>query len=72
MPFTWPTPGVRTWTAPARSYFGTCNAAASADDHVCPVGVYRISGRVMGCDCACHVERRVALMGAPKPKRGKR
>ncbi|MBF9068544.1 hypothetical protein [Streptacidiphilus fuscans] len=63
VPFVWPTVGVRTWTAPERSYFGTCNAAGMADDHVCPVGVYRINGRVLGCDCRCHARRRARLSG---------
>ncbi|MEY9849592.1 hypothetical protein ABH940_006701 [Streptacidiphilus sp. BW17] len=65
VPFDRPMPGARTWTPPARSHFGTCNAA-TADDHVCPVDVYRINGRVMGCDCSCHDERRVRLRGAKR------
>lgn len=63
VPFVFPTPGVRTWTPPAQSFFGTCNPAATAEDHVCPVGVYKVRGRVMGCDCLCHVTRRTALSG---------
>lgn len=61
VPFVWPTPGVRTWQAPARSYFGTCNPAATAEDHVCPVGVQNVNGRVYGCDCVCHQADRVRL-----------
>jgi hypothetical protein len=61
VPFVWPAPGVRTWRAPERSFFGTCNQAGTADDHVCPVGVYRINGYVTGCDCVCHAERRARL-----------
>lgn len=62
VPFVFPTPGVRTWTAPAPSFFGTCNAAGTAEDeHVCPVGVQKTHGRVYGCDCVCHHERRTRL-----------
>jgi hypothetical protein len=60
-PFTFPEPGVRTWQAPERSYFGTCNPAATAGDHVCPVGVRNVNGRVYGCDCACHTADRNRL-----------
>lgn len=59
--FVFPTPGVRTWKAPERSYFGTCNAAATAEDHVCPVGVQNVNGYVYGCDCVCHQADRARL-----------
>lgn len=68
VPFVWPTVGVRTWVAPRLSYFGDeCSANGDVGHrHRCPVGVYSIGGRVYGCDCGCHDERRVKLAG---PKR---
>lgn len=62
VPFTWPTPGVRTWAAPAQSYFDECSASAAAgDEHMCRVGVQNVNGYVYGCDCVCHQADRVRL-----------
>ncbi|MBF9066573.1 hypothetical protein [Streptacidiphilus fuscans] len=61
VPFVWPVLGVRTWTPPDQSFFGTCNATGTADDHVCTVGVQKVNGHVYGCDCLCHAERRARL-----------
>jgi hypothetical protein len=60
-PFTFPEPGVRTWQAPDRYLFGECKGGSTGDTHVCPVGVYKVSGRVHGCDCTCHTADRNRL-----------
>lgn len=61
-PFTWPVPGVRTWVAPERVFFGKCTGQQDCDeDRSCPVGVPAVSGRGGDCDCPCHNERRARL-----------
>lgn len=57
-PFTWPTPGVRTWEPPEKSFFGSCNGEPDCAGP-CPVGrVVTVDGGAYGCDCACHEEQR--------------
>ncbi|MEY9937270.1 hypothetical protein ABH932_000583 [Streptacidiphilus sp. MAP5-52] len=73
--FTWPTPGVRTWEPSngGRYVFPGCSDTADCQC-ACSVGVGKVSGRVYGCDCPGHEERRAQLTGRPKlkPKQGKR
>jgi hypothetical protein len=52
----WPTPGVRTWTPPAKSFFGPCTGTPSCSSGAsCPVGVITtLSSGPHSCDCPCH------------------
>jgi hypothetical protein len=56
----WPKPGQRTWTPPAKSYFGPCTGAPSCTSRdACPVGVVTtLPGGPHGCDCLYHDQRR--------------
>jgi hypothetical protein len=58
--WTWPEPGVRTWTPPAKSYFGPCTGAPSCSSaEACPVGIVTtLDSGPHGCDCPCHDGRR--------------
>ncbi|MEY9941401.1 hypothetical protein ABH932_005983 [Streptacidiphilus sp. MAP5-52] len=62
VPFTWPTPGVRTWQSSNGGTYvfpgctGVSDCACS-----CGVGVYKVNGRVYGCDCPGHDARRARL-----------
>ncbi len=70
-PFTWPEPGVRTWTPPEKSYFGPCTGASSCEGRsACPVGVITtLGGGPHGCDCPCHDEQREkAASRKPEPR----
>lgn len=57
--WTWPKRGVRTWSAPAQSFFGACTGQPDCDSNAsCPVGVVvTVNGGPYGCDCPCHAER---------------
>jgi hypothetical protein len=64
-PFTWPTPGVRTWQATPDAVFPPCTGGVDCEvGAACPVDWRNVAGFIYGCGCQCHAEKRARLMAA--------